>query len=459
MNTTEKLASLWESSQNDIITGFFQFLTFESVSAQSQYKEQLHKCVHWLKQYLAERLGFQVEVWETSGHPVIFAERNDAGPGTPTVLVYNHYDVQPVDPLELWDSPPFKPEIRDGMVYARGAQDNKGQSWCVFTGLRLLLEQYGRLPVNVKLCIEGEEEIGSAALSKILEAKRDRLKADYLMIQDCLILGEEQPAVTLGVRGVVKLEVELTSASSDLHSGCHGGIVYNPCRALSEILSSLWDSDGKVAVPGFYEGVELLTEDERRVMNFEFDEAEYLRDFGAVPAAMEKGFSPNEARWTRPTVEINGMWGGHIGEGSKTIIPAKAYAKLSCRIVPGQEPKRVGRLVLDFLKNNCPDGVQIEGEVGEGMGTALRTSPKSKLSQAAASAYSEVWNTPCDFILEGSTIPVAAGLARASGAETAFLGFGLTTDSIHAPNEHFSLERLKKGALTFGRTLEILGAK
>ena len=454
--TLADLNDAYTRDEKRILDDFFSFLRFESVSSEPAYQSQVVACFDWLRTYV-ERMGFATERWDTDRHPVLFA-RLAVDPKKPTVLIYNHYDVQPVDPLSLWESPPFAPTVRDGEIYARGAQDNKGQCFYVLTALRKLIESAGRLPVNIKLCIEGEEEIGSPGLAKLLEAKREDLRADHLFIVDLGFHSPAKPAVTLGLRGLVAMTVELTGSSTDMHSGSHGGVVVNPNHALIGLLSKLRNDAGQILVPGFYDQVTAPLPDERQKINFAFNDSEYHRNFGADPVGGEHGYSPLERAWVRPTLEINGIGGGYSGAGFKTVIPAKAIAKISCRLVPNQDPNHIGDLVAQFLRDNAPAGVHITVDVHPGVGQAVRTTSNTRVVKAVSQAYAEVTGRTCEYILEGASIPVVVELARISGGDLALMGYGLPDDRIHAPNEHFGIERLRKGYLTIARSLQLLGS-
>lgn len=454
-STLEDIQHLFSSQKEEILEDFFTLLRFPSVSAESPYQSHVIDCAHWLSEQI-KGIGLQVETWETKGHPTLFASYLEAGPDRPTLLLYNHYDVQPVDPLEEWESPPFEPTIRDGEVYARGAQDNKGQLFYVFQALKFLMNRDGRLPINVKWIIEGEEECGSAGLSGILKERAEELTADYLAVVDVEIPGPGIPGVVLSVRGIMTTTLELYGSNTDLHSGSHGGMVYNPLHAMVELLSKLRDEEGRITLPGFYDDIQDLTEEERSEINFDFDEKGYENIFGCAPTGGEKAYGPQERQWIRPTLEINGITGGYGGDGFKTVIPAKAMAKLSCRLVPRQDPQKIHDSLELFLKQHLPPGIEMKLVPHHG-GFALRSSPHGTHVQALAQAYSEVLEKPCRFILSGGSIPISSELGKAAGAEVVLLGYGLPTDKIHAPNEHFGVERLKQGMMTIARTLEILG--
>jgi acetylornithine deacetylase/succinyl-diaminopimelate desuccinylase-like protein len=434
---------------------FLEFLAIPSISSESAYDKETEKCAHWVQNRL-DKLGFKTELWKTEKHPIIFAEKI-VDKNKPTLLIYNHYDVQPVDPLELWDSPPFEPKLIEGKVFARGAQDNKGQCFYVLEALRHLTERGKPLPINIKLCIEGEEECGSESLHKIIASKEQALQADYVAIVDLGIPGPDTPAVTLGTRGLITLDLEVRGAKSDLHSGSHGGLAYNPIFALAKILAEAKDESGKITIPGFYDDVEPFSDEDRKKISFDFKESEYKNNFGILPTGGETDLSPLERNWLRPTFEVNGISGGYTGDGFKTVIPAKAFAKISCRLVPGQSPAKIGELVKDYFEKKAPPGTQVAVHFhGEG-GEAARSNPSSKGVAAFAHAYSEVFGTPCKYILEGASIPITPKLAKYSGGEPILVGLGLATDNIHAPNEHFSIDRLEKGAQMIIKAIERLG--
>lgn len=434
---------------------FMTFLRFPSISSEMQFNPAMKECADWLMRYL-KNLDFKIELWPTKGHPVIYASNNEAGPDKPTLLIYNHYDVQPVDPLEQWQTPPFQPELRKGEIYARGAQDNKGQCFYTLQSLKMIRELTGSFPINIKLCIEGEEEIGSTGLAAILMQKKEALQADYLAIVDLGIQNAARPALTLGIRGIVTLDVEVQGSSTDLHSGSHGGIVPNPIHALVKLLASLRDDRGEITIAGFYDEVNTISLQERSAVSFDFDVDEYYQQTGAAPTGGEMSYAVLERAWLRPTLEINGICGGYTGTGFKTVIPAKAMAKISCRLVPDQQPAEIGKKIADYLNKNAPLGIEVKVDVHSGQGKAVRVSPHAKVVKAFSLAFEEVFKVKCTYIYEGASIPIAAELAAVSGGETILLGLGLTTDQIHAPNEHFGVDRLEKGILIMARALMLL---
>jgi acetylornithine deacetylase/succinyl-diaminopimelate desuccinylase-like protein len=450
------LRKQFKTKEEEILEDFFTFLRIPSISSEPDYRAEVRACSDWLVEYL-QSMGFKTQVWPTKGHPVVFASHLQAGSDKPTLLIYNHYDVQPVDPLEEWETPPFEPHVRNGQVYARGAQDNKGQCFYTLQGLKLLLEKDGKFPINIKLCIEGEEECGSVSLPEVLKAKKKELKADYLAIVDLSLRDANTPAITLGTRGLITMDLTVEGAKSDAHSGSNGGLLYNPIHALVEILSKLRDTTGKITIPGFYDDVVSISEKERAKYSFILDENQYQADFGVKPTGGEKAFSAIERAWIRPTLEINGIVGGYTGQGFKTVIPAKASAKISCRLVPNQHPDTIGKAVSAYIEKLAPAGISVKVNLHVGRGKPVRADANSKVVQAFAQAYSEVFEKPCEFILEGASIPIIPELTEASEAQVVLIGLGLQDDQIHAPNEHFGIDRIEKGALIIARSIELLG--
>ncbi len=452
---TQQFSTYFADHQVSFLKEFSEFLAFQSISSEHSYKEDILKCADWVVQFL-QSIHFQTSLWETSGHPIIFAEDLSAGPDQPTLLIYNHYDVQPVDPLDLWKTPPFRATMHEGQIYARGAQDNKGQCFYVLQALKYYKTVVGALPINIKLIIEGEEECGSHGLLEILPKKAKELKADYLAIVDLGIPNINTPAITLGIRGLVTMDVKLTGSNTDLHSGSHGGLVFNPLHALTDILGKLRDSTGKITVPGFYDSITPISKEEVERLSLTFDEKGYFKEFEAAASGGETAFTPLERNWLRPTLEINGLWGGYTGSGFKTVIPAQAFAKISCRLVPGQDPATIGKLVAKAIESHAPKGIKTEVDIHAGGGPAVRGTPESKIVQAVAKSYEETFKTPCKYILEGASIPVVSKLAETCKAETVLFGLGLPSDKIHAPNEHFGVDRLAKGFEIITRTIQHL---
>lgn len=427
----------------DALKEFKELLSFASVSSEPEFKKDMEACFEWVKEQV-KSCGFTTETWTADGHPTLFASWTLA-PGKPTLLLYNHYDVQPTDPLDEWETPPFDPTVRDNVIYARGAQDNKGQLFYTLQALKSLWQENGAYPLNIKWLIEGEEEVGSKTLPAILKQNALKLKADYLAVIDGGIPSADTPAVTLGMRGLVTLEAIAQGTDHDLHSGSHGGLAYNPIFALAEILASAKDKKGHIAIPGFYDDILPLTDREKSSIDFTFDEKGYEKENQAKATGGETDLPFKVRNWLRPTFEINGIAGGYAGEGFKTVIPSKAKAKISCRLVRGQNPAKIGKLVADWIMAQAPPGITIKAFVHPGGGEAVLTSPDTPLVNAFSKAYETVFQKPCLKILEGASIPIVPELSQASGATPLLVGLGLNSDFIHAPNEHFGLDRVEKG--------------
>lgn len=445
----------FKQHREEIQKDYFSFLRFKSISADPIFASEMSACADWLKSYIAENTAMRSEVIGTEGYPLVFAEDLRAGPTAPTVLIYGHYDVQPVDPLELWKSDPFEPTERNGNIYARGAVDDKGQIFYAITAMKAWKE-WGRVPpVNIKFCIEGEEESSSTGLSKALSKLKEKLSADSLLVVDFDQYDKETPALSLGARGIVAMEVTLSGSNTDLHSGIHGGMAYNPNKALVQLLSKLWNENGRVQVPGFYDDVIQTTEEERSKFAFRYNEESYMQEFGVGALGGEKGRTLAENNVFLPTLEINGIAGGYAGTGFKTVIPSHATAKISCRIVPNQDPKKLIHQISEFLKKHVVRGMKIK-IVDLGGEPAFRGSVDSNLAKAVALASSEVTGKTCKNILCAASIPIVAKMIRELKLDVVGMGYGLATDEIHAPNEHFDMNRFEKGFLTVGRTVELI---
>lgn len=453
----EMYKKIFQDQEKALEEQFFEFLRYPSISADAAFRPELKACSQWVEKFLKES-GFTVQMWNTHDVPVIYAENCKAGPECPTLLIYNHYDVQPVDPIDLWESKPFTPTRKGNSIVARGAQDNKGQCFYVLSSLRALFQQSGKFPINIKLIIEGEEESGSKSLPKIIQEKKKELKADYLLVVDVGMQNATTPAITLGTRGMACFTVEVTSSHSDLHSGVHGGMVYNPLHAMVEILGSMRDQNGRVTIPGFYEQVQAPSHDELQYISLAFDQKEFAEEFGCLPTGGERGYSPLERSWLRPTLEINGITGGYGGPGSKTVIPAKAIAKLSCRLVPNQDPHIIAERIKLYIESKAAPGYHVSCQIHEGMGKPVRTSPHSAIVKALTSACEKVYHKKAAYIYEGASIPIISELAAASEAEVAFFGLGLASDKIHAPNENFGWDRIQNGFVIMCDALTSLGS-
>lgn len=432
------------------------FLSIPSISALSVHKEDVRRAARWLADEM-NRIGLHgVQIMETGGHPVVYAERLE-NPNGPTALIYGHYDVQPVDPLNLWTTPPFEPTIRDGKIYARGASDDKGQVFMHLKVLEALLAQEGRLPVNVKLLIEGEEESGSENLERFIAEHREMLKADVVVISDTGLYARGVPSLTYALRGLAALEVHVTGAKGDLHSGLFGGAAPNAAQALVQLLATLHRPEGGVAVKGFYDQVRALSQEEKdSFAALGFDEKAYAAELGVSALPGEPGFSALERLWARPTLEINGLFGGFQGEGTKTVIPAKAGAKITCRLVPDQDPQQVLDAIEAHLKAHCPPGVTLE-VVRQGGTPASITPIDHPAIRAAMAALTEAYGTEARFIRGGGSIPVVGTFAKELGLPSVLMGFGLDDENFHAPNEHFHLENFDLGMRALYRFWHHLG--
>jgi acetylornithine deacetylase/succinyl-diaminopimelate desuccinylase-like protein len=423
---------------------FYSFLRFPSVSTDDQYKEKLEECADWLVKKLSS-IGLQVQVVPTRGHPIVWA-RNKHQSGRPTVLIYGHYDVQPPDPLELWDSPPFEPVLKDGYVFARGATDNKGQILSHIVGIQETIEQNGDLPVNLHLVIEGEEEIGSVNLGGFLGENRDALSCDVAVVSDTGMVAPGIPTLSYGLRGITALEIKVTGPKMDLHSGIYGGAVANPITALAQLLATLHDREGRVAIAGFYDRVKPLENWEReawRKLPFDGDKL-ILNETGVPELFGEAGYNSVERIWARPTAEINGIGGGYQGKGTKTVIASHAMAKLTFRLVPEQEGDEIQKLAKEHLQKHLPKGVTLEITTGHS-GPWYLTDPRSALGEAAQRALHKAFNRDPALIREGGSIPIVSQFRGILGIETLLMGLALPDCRAHSPNENFPLENFEGG--------------
>lgn len=422
-----------------------QLLRIPSVSADSHHREDLLRAAEFLCSQLSD-CGCSAEIVPTPGHPIVFAEWTKK-PGARTVLIYGHYDVQPPDPLDQWITPPFEPTIRDGRIYARGATDDKGQMFTHVKSIAAWLQSVGELPLNVKFLIEGEEEVGSNHLDLFIAQNKERCACDVVVISDSAQYGPDMPAITYGLRGIMACEVILHGPRQDLHSGVFGGSIANPVNGLARLLAGLQDAQGRIQIPGFYDDVIPLTADERgSFAKLPFDEAAYLEEIGSPATCGEAGFSTLERRWARPTCDFNGIVGGYLGEGPKTIIPAQASAKLSFRLVPNQHADLLMDRLEAFLHEQCPAGLRLEFKKWHGCEAVLcdRNSPDM---DAARRAIEKGFGRAPVMIREGGSIPVVATFKQRLGVDTLLLGWGQDTDNLHSPNEHFSLDAYQRGIL------------
>ncbi len=435
-----------EQNKQRFLDELFELLRFPSVSADPKYKQDVLNTAAYVAQKLREAGADKVEICETAGYPIIYGEKiTDAA--RPTVLVYGHYDVQPADPLELWETPPFEPTIRDGKIYARGSADDKGQFYMHVKAFELMV-QLGNLPCNVKFMIEGEEEVGSANLGIFVKANKERLKADVVLISDTSMISMEHPSLETGLRGLSYLEVEVTGPNRDLHSGVYGGAVANPATILAKMIASLHDEHNHITIPGFYDDVVNLTHAERHALNeAPYDEAAYKADLGVDELWGEKGYSTLERTGTRPTLEVNGIWGGYIGEGAKTVLPAKAHAKISMRLVPDQQSARITKLFTDHFKKIAPKSVKVKVTPHHG-GEPVVTPTNSVAFRAAQKAITESFGKAPIPTRGGGSIPIVALFEAELGIKTVLMGFGLDSDALHSPNEKYDIVNYYKGIET-----------
>ncbi|MGK7376568.1 dipeptidase [Planococcus sp. 1R117A] len=420
------------------------FLRIPSISSLSEHKDDIRKGAEWLRDAMQNAGLENAEVLETEGHPVVYADWLHAE-GKPTVLVYGHYDVQPVDPLNLWETPPFDPHVRDNKLYARGASDDKGQTFMHVKAVEALLKLNGELPVNIKFIVEGEEEIGSPTLPKYVEQNKEQLKADLIVISDTGMQGPGRPAVCYGLRGLAGIQIDVKGPKGDLHSGLYGGAVQNPLHAIVEILQSFRDKEGVIQVEGFYEDVLEVSDEERaEFAALEFDLEKEKQDLGITEDFGEKGYSFVERTWIRPTLEINGITGGFSGEGIKTVLPAEASAKITCRLVPNQDPDDIVAKLRAHIEANKPKGVTVKITDFD-KGQPFLTPYDHPAIQAAGRSYEKVYNVKTAFTRMGGSVPIVAVFDQVLGLPVVLMGFGLSSENFHAPNEHFHLENFDKG--------------
>lgn len=430
----------------------FEFLRIPSVSARSEHAADTRRAALWLEERMRDA-GLETSVHDTPGHPIVLGEWRGAGDDAPTVLVYGHYDVQPPEPLDLWTTPPFEPAVRDGRIYARGSVDDKGQLYLHVKAIEAHLKTAGRLPVNVIVVAEGEEEVGSANLLPFVEQNAARLAADYVVISDSPMFGPGIPTIGASLRGLAYVEIHVHGPATDLHSGGYGGAVMNPATALARIIASFHDANLHIAIPGFYDDV-LAAEDYReQIRAIDFDDRRFLAETGSPALAGEDGYSTPERLWVRPTCEVNGLLSGYTGEGAKTVLPAKAMAKVSCRLVPDQDPHRIEQLIETHVRAVAPAGVRVEVRPLHG-GKPWRARLDGPLVAAAARALEQAWGRPPVFAGEGGSIPIVPEFERILGAPALLMGFGLPGSNMHAPDEWMSVDCFETGtraaALLFG---------
>ena len=432
-----------QANEARFLDELFSLIRIPSISALPAHKDDMLACAERWRQLLLEAGADEAMVMPSDGHPLVYAEKR-VSPDAPTVLVYAHYDVMPAEPLELWKNPPFEPEIRDGHIWARGADDDKGQSMIQVKAFEYLVRE-GLLHHNVKFIFEGEEEIGSPSLNAFLKAHKELLKADVILVSDTSMLGADLPSLTTGLRGLAYWEIEVTGPNRDLHSGHFGGAVANPINVLCDLLSKVIDTDGRITVPHFYDDVEEVPAAEREMIaQIPFDEKKYMEAIGVKALKGEKGYSTLERNSCRPSFDVCGIWGGYTGEGSKTVLPSKAYAKVSSRLVPHQQHEKISQLFVAYLTRQAPDYVQIKVTPLHG-GEGYVCPIDHPAYQAAEKGFEKAFGKKPLAVRRGGSIPIISDFEQILGIKTILMGFGLESDAIHSPNENFSLDIFRKG--------------
>ena len=441
-----------EKNKERFLSELFALLRMPSVSADSSYKPSIEATAQWIKEALLAAGCDKAEVCETPGNPVVYGEKH-VGDNLPTVLVYGHYDVQPADPVALWDTDPFEPVIKktelhpEGAVFARGACDDKGQMFMHVKALEYMVKE-GKLPCNIKFMIEGEEEVGSKNLGWFVERNKEKLKNDIILISDTGIIAKDTPSITTSLRGLSYMEVEVTGPNKDLHSGVYGGAVANPVNVLSKMIAQLHDENNHITIPHFYDKVKEIPAEERALFaEIPFSLEEYKKDLGVADVQVEKGYSVIESAATRPSLDVNGIWGGYIGEGAKTIIPSKASAKISMRLVPDQEPKEIEALFTEYFTQIAPEGVTVK-VTSWGGGPAYAMTIHNDGYRAAEKAMEKTFGKRPIPTPEGGSIPIVALFEKELGTKSVLMGFGYDSDLIHSPNEHYGLFNFFKGIET-----------
>lgn len=435
-----------EKNKDRFLEELFELLRIPSVSAKSEHKKDMLQCAELVKKRLLDAGADTVNIYPTDGHPIVYGEKI-IDPKKPTVLVYGHYDVQPAEPLELWKTPPFEPTVIDGKIFARGSCDDKGQFYMHVKALEILV-QTNSLNNNIKFCIEGEEEIGSPHLGKFVADHKELLKADCVLISDSAMISLETPSLDVGLRGLSYIEVEVTGPNRDLHSGVYGGAVANPITILAKMIASLHDENNHITIPGFYDDVLESTPAERELMaKAPFDEEAFKADLGIKELWGEKGYTTHERTGVRPTLELNGIWGGYTGEGAKTVLPSKAYAKISARLVPNQKSDKIAKMLIQHMEKIAPANVTVKATLHHG-GEPYLTPLNSTAYQAASKAVETTLGKVPIPVRGGGSIPICALFEKELGIKIVFMGFGLDSDNLHSPNEKFNMANFYKGIET-----------
>ncbi|RKQ31243.1 dipeptidase [Oceanobacillus halophilus] len=444
---SKKALAFLKENRETLLSRLNHFLSIPSVSTDSAHKNDVHAAADFIVTYLEEIQFEKVQKMETAGHPLVYAEYNGAGPDAPTALFYGHYDVQPIDPIDEWKSDPFKPEVRDGRIFARGSSDDKGQVFMHLAVFEAYLKTEGKLPINIKVCIEGEEEIGSENLYEVLHKRKEQFKADFAVISDSGMIAKNQPTILYGLKGFTGIEITVDGPDHDLHSGMYGGAVRNPIMALNHILASMKDLDEVITVEGFYDDVEPLTDEERNIIA-NVPSEDFEESTGIPNTVSEKGYTAQEHTMGRPTFEINGIYGGYQGEGTKTIIPSSATAKITCRLVPGQDPEKIQQLLENHVKKVAPSGVNVQVKKEKLSAKAYKVEPNHPLIKKAAESYTKAFGKDTVYIRMGGSIPVVEWIEAIYQIPIVLLGFGTPEDRLHSPNESFPLDSFDKGMET-----------
>jgi acetylornithine deacetylase/succinyl-diaminopimelate desuccinylase-like protein len=439
----EQVLGYLRANRDRFVQELIEYVSIPSVSAQEQHRPDMRRAAEWIARKASDA-GLEAKVFDTKGHPIMLA-RTPRRKGRPHFLVYGHYDVQPPEPFELWESPPFEPRVKGRFLYGRGASDNKGQHMAHLRALEAYTKTGTDLPCDISVLIEGEEEVGSRNLNPFLEERREELDINAVVISDTGIPSIAQPALAYALRGIIGFELVVHGPSRDLHSGLFGGSVENPAMALCQMLAGVRNSEGQITIPGFYEDIRTLTALERKEMSkLPFDVAEYKKFLGVPDLFGETGFTPIEQRSARPTLEINGLTSGYQGEGGKTIVPSSASAKITCRLVPNQNPAKIRQLVLGYFQETCPSSVRLEIRAGQG-GEPYMIDPTGPMASAALRALQRGFDAEPVLVREGGSIPIVTEFRKILGVDTLLLGLALPEDNAHSPNERFSLECFEKG--------------
>lgn len=442
----EKITAYINEHRDRFLEELFTFIRIPSVSAKAEHRDDMHRCAAFVRDSLLSAGASVAEVFTTSGHPIVYGEKI-LDPSLPTVLVYGHYDVQPAEPFELWKSPPFEPEVRDGRIYARGADDDKGQLFMHIKAFEMM-NHLSLLPCNIKFMIEGEEEVGSVNLEEFCVTHKEMLTSDVILISDTTMIAADTPSITSGLRGLSYMEVEVTGPDRDLHSGLYGGAVLNPCNVLCEMIASLKDEQGRITISGFYDDVIEINDSERAAMaRRPYNQQEFMKAISVDALGGENGYTTIERIGIRPSLDVNGIWGGYTGEGAKTILPSRAYAKVSMRLVPAQNAEKIADLFIKHFASIAPEGVRVNAKYLHG-GQAYVSPPDTFEYEAASRALETVFGKKPIPVCSGGSIPIVAVFEKVLGVKSILLGFGLDSDMIHSPNESYPLFSFFRGIET-----------